>query len=73
MAVYQKRAMSRNYSQADSFNWLNELEPIPDQPILQIVATSSDHERPQALENYLRDEFADVKRQTTTDWGCRDA
>jgi hypothetical protein len=27
------------------------------------MATAPDHERPQALENYLRDEITDIQRQ----------
>lgn len=41
--------------------------------ILQIMATAPDHERRQALENYVRDEITDIQRQAIADGESRDA
>ena len=41
--------------------------------ILQIIATAPDHQRLQALENYLRDEITDIQRQAIADGEPPDA
>jgi hypothetical protein len=35
--------------------------------VMQVIATAPEKELRQAIENYLRDEFANIERQTAAD------